>query len=97
MAGPSNDELRAALHRAADWAADFVEHVGELPVYPRVEPGDVTASLPAHPPAAGEPLAGIIDDFERVIVPGITHWNHPGFLRLLLDHRRRGRAFSPSC
>ena len=58
MAGPSNDELRAALHRAADWAADFVEHVGELPVYPRVQPGDVTASLPAAPADGGRAARG---------------------------------------
>jgi aromatic-L-amino-acid decarboxylase len=80
MAGPTNDELRAELHRAADWAADFLERVGELPVYPRIQPGEVTASLPEHPPAVGEPLSAMIDDVDRLIVPGLTHWNHPGFL-----------------
>ena len=78
--GPSNDELRAALHRAADWAADFVEHVDELPVGSRVRPGEVRAALPQHPPATGESLQAMIDDVDRVIVPGLTHWNHPGFL-----------------
>jgi aromatic-L-amino-acid decarboxylase len=80
MAGPTTDELRAELHRAADWAADFLEQVGELPVYPQVKPGEVAASLPQHPPAAGEPLSAMIDDVDRLIVPGLTHWNHPGFL-----------------
>ncbi len=78
--GPSNDELRAALHQAADWAADFIEHVDELPVASRVRPGDVRAALPQHPPVAGESLQAMIDDVDRVIVPGLTHWNHPGFL-----------------
>ena len=64
MAGPTNDELRAELHRAADWAADFLERVGELPVYPRIQPGEVTASLPEHPPAVGEPLSAMIDDVD---------------------------------
>jgi aromatic-L-amino-acid decarboxylase len=49
-------------------------------VLARVRPGEVRAALPADPPRAPEPLAAVLDDFERVIVPGITHWNHPGFL-----------------
>src|SRR4051794_33284862 len=80
MPGPSNDEVRAALHAAADWAADFLEGVDQLPVTPGVSPGDVQRALPAHPPATGEPLAAMIADVDRVIVPGLTHWNHPGFL-----------------
>lgn len=80
MTGPSSDEIRAALHEAADWAADFLEQSGELPVSPSVAPGDVAASLPAHPPSSGEPLSQMIADVDRLIVPGLTHWNHPGFL-----------------
>ncbi len=80
MTGPSSDEIRAALHEAADWAADFLERSGELPVSPSVAPGDVAASLPAHPPSSGEPLSQMIADVDRLIVPGLTHWNHPGFL-----------------
>jgi aromatic-L-amino-acid decarboxylase len=45
-----------------------------------VRPGDVRASVPLHPPSAPEPLAAILDDVDRVVVPGLTHWNHPGFL-----------------
>jgi aromatic-L-amino-acid decarboxylase len=48
-------------------------------VLAQVAPGDVRRALPARPPATGEPLAAILDDFERVVLPGITHWNHPGF------------------
>ncbi|MDY7095772.1 MAG: pyridoxal-dependent decarboxylase [Acidobacteriota bacterium] len=75
-----NDEFRAALHRAADLAADYLDGVAEYPVLPRVQPGEVTASLPAAPPAEGEPMERILDDYQRLIEPAMTHWNHPGFM-----------------
>jgi aromatic-L-amino-acid decarboxylase len=49
-------------------------------VLARVGPGDVRARVPAEPPAAPEPLGGILEDVDRIVVPGLTHWNHPGFL-----------------
>jgi aromatic-L-amino-acid/L-tryptophan decarboxylase len=74
------DASRAALHRAADMVADYLEHVGSYPVMPRIKPGDVRALLPATPPESGEPLDRLLDDYRRVIEPNVTHWNHPGFL-----------------
>ena len=74
------DEFRAALNRVASWSADYLEHVGERPVLAAVEPGAIAAALPEHPPAAGESLDAILDDVDRVLMPGITHWNHPGFM-----------------
>ena len=74
------DELRVALHRAADLVADYLAGVGDLPVLPAVAPGEVAAALPASPPEEPEPLDRILDDYQRLIVPGTTHWNHPGFL-----------------
>ncbi len=59
--------------------ADYMAGVGELPITPSVRPGDVRRSLPAAPPAAGEPFSALFDDFRRLIVPGMTHWNHPGW------------------
>jgi aromatic-L-amino-acid/L-tryptophan decarboxylase len=73
-------EARAALHRAAERIADYLEGVERYPVVPPVRPGDVAASLPAAPPLAGEPLDRVLDDYERLIEPNVTHWNHPGFL-----------------
>jgi aromatic-L-amino-acid decarboxylase len=73
-------EFRAAMHRAADLAADYLEHVGELPVLARARPGDVRAALPAEPPERGEPMEAVLADYRRVIVPNLTHWNHPGFM-----------------
>ncbi|HWM91813.1 MAG TPA: aminotransferase class I/II-fold pyridoxal phosphate-dependent enzyme [Thermoanaerobaculia bacterium] len=74
------DELRAALHRAADLVVDYLERVGEYPVLPPVSPGDVGRALPAAPPEEPEPLDLLLDDYRRLIEPNVTHWNHPGFL-----------------
>jgi aromatic-L-amino-acid decarboxylase len=74
------DELRAALHRTADLIADYLEGVERYSVLPSVSPGDVGRALPAAPPAEGEPLDRLLDDYQRLIEPNVTHWNHPGFL-----------------
>ena len=73
-------EFRAAMHRVADLVADYLEHVGDYPVLPRVRPGDVRASLAAVPPRDPEPLDAVLDDYKRLIEPNVTHWNHPGFM-----------------
>lgn len=74
------DEIRQALHRAVDRIADYLESVGNYPVVPRIQPGDVARELPAAPPALPETMDAILDDYERLIEPNMTHWNHPGFL-----------------
>ena len=70
---------RDDLHRAADWAADFPERVRDLPVQARVQPGDVRAQLPDVPPEHGESFDAMLRDLDEIIVPGLTHWNHPRF------------------
>ncbi len=74
-----SDELRRALHRASDWAATYLDTLRERPVLSPVRPGQVRASLPSSPPSGGEPLERILSDFEELVLPGITHWNHPRF------------------
>lgn len=74
-----SQELRAALKRAADWVADYLDGVRERPVLSRSKPGELRAALPERAPEEGEPLAAIFDDFERLLLPGVTHWNHPRF------------------
>lgn len=74
------EEIRKALHRAADRIADYLESVETYPVVPRIQPGDVARELPAAPPALPESMDAILDDYERLIEPNVTHWNHPGFL-----------------
>lgn len=59
--------------------ADYLAEVGELPVLARVRPGDVRSRLPSEPPRRGESLDAALSDFREVVLPGITHWNHPAF------------------
>lgn len=73
------ESFRRSAYQAVDWIAEFLAHPERYPVLPKVEPGEVRAALPASPPLQPEPMAEILADFERTIVPGITHWNHPGF------------------
>jgi aromatic-L-amino-acid decarboxylase len=72
-------EFEAATQRALSWIADYLEHPERFPVLARTAPGEIRDALPSAPPAQGEPLDRMLEDFERTIVPGITHWNHPGF------------------
>lgn len=73
------EAFRRHGHEVIDWIADYLAGVGELPVLARVAPGEVRAQLPSHPPTAPEPFAALLADLDRVVLPGITHWNHPAF------------------
>ena len=72
-------EFRKNGHALIDWIADYLAGAERYPVLSRVSPGDIRRRLPAAAPERGEPFDQIFADFERVIVPGLTHWNHPGF------------------
>jgi len=73
-------EFRPAMHRVAEMIADYLEGIEDYPVFPKVAPGDVAASLPAAPPLDGEPIDTVLDDYKALIEPAMTHWNHPGFM-----------------
>jgi len=73
------DEFRAAGHQLIDWIADYRTRVADLPVMAQTAPGEVRAQLPAEPPLAPEPFAGILGDLDKIVVPGLTHWQHPSF------------------
>src|SRR4051812_48703383 len=73
------DEFRRQAHQLVDWMADYFRDVGRLPVTPDVRPGDIRRHLPVSPPTKGEPFERIFADFSNVILPGMTHWNHPGW------------------
>lgn len=73
------EAFRREAHRLADWIADYFATSGRYPVLSRARPGEIRAALPGSAPARGESFDAIFSDFERVILPGITHWNHPGF------------------
>jgi len=73
------DEFRRQARRVLQWIGDYLERPERFPVVPRVAPGDIAETIPGEPPAEAESLDAVLDDFERLIVPGVTHWNHPGF------------------
>jgi aromatic-L-amino-acid decarboxylase len=76
----SPDEFRRYGHQLVEWIADYQAHPDRYPVLARVAPGDITRALPAEAPAAGESFDAILADIDRVLMPGVTHWNHPGFM-----------------
>ena len=73
------DEFRRAGHRIVDWIADYRAHPECYPVLSRCRPGEVRAQLPRAAPSEAELIECILNGFERLILPGITHWNHPAF------------------
>jgi aromatic-L-amino-acid decarboxylase len=73
------EEFRRHGHAVVDWIADYMRRVEDLPVLSRVVPGAIRAQLPEHPPADGEPFETILADVDRIILPGITHWQSPNF------------------
>lgn len=73
------DEFRRHGHALVDWIADYLETVEQRPVLPATAPGDVRAGLPASAPERPEPFDAVLADLDRVVVPGIAHWQHPGW------------------
>ena len=76
----SADTFRRAGHATIEWVASYLDRGGELPVLARVRPGEVRSALPSSPPEEGEPFERLLADLDRIVVPGVTHWNHPGFM-----------------
>jgi aromatic-L-amino-acid decarboxylase len=73
------ESFRRDGHRLVDWIAEYLAHPERYAVLAQVEPGEAKRALPEEPPSNPEPLEAILRDVEEIIVPGLTHWNHPGF------------------
>jgi aromatic-L-amino-acid/L-tryptophan decarboxylase len=73
------EEFRRHAHRLADWIADYLAHPSKYPVLAQIKPGTIASALPADAPTEGEAFESVLADFEKILLPGITHWNHPGF------------------
>jgi len=71
--------IKEEAHQTADWIADYLENMNRYPVLARTKPGEIKSRIPRAPPEKPEPLHDIMNDFQRIILPGITHWNHPRF------------------
>ncbi len=76
----SDADFRLALQQVGDWAARYRQSAGQLPVLSRVAPGQIRDRLPAEPPKTGDSVERWLQDLDEIILPGITHWNHPGFM-----------------
>jgi len=72
-------EFKTQAHLLVDWMADYLENVGDNPVKPQIKPGEIKNQLPSVPPEHGESFTAIFEDFKSIIMPGITHWQHPQF------------------
>jgi aromatic-L-amino-acid/L-tryptophan decarboxylase len=73
------ETFRKHAHEIVDWIADYYKDIESYPVKSQVQPGDVLSRLPASAPEKGEPFENIMRDFTDIILPGITHWQHPSF------------------
>lgn len=73
------DEFRKQAHAAVEWVARYMEEVEQYPVLSRVEPGEIRANLPPHPPEEGQSMEALLRDMDDIIMPGITHWQSPEF------------------
>lgn len=73
------NDFRTHGHQLIDWVADYFENIQTYPVQSQVAPGDILQQLPAAAPAHGEDFDRIFEDFQKIIMPGITHWQHPGW------------------
>jgi aromatic-L-amino-acid/L-tryptophan decarboxylase len=73
------EEFRRHGHTVVDWIADYYARIESLPVLSRAKPGQIRGSLPPEPPASGEAFETILHDVEKLILPGITHWQSPNF------------------
>jgi aromatic-L-amino-acid decarboxylase len=74
-----HEDFRKHGHQLVDWMADYLDGVAELPVTPGIAPGEITSRLMPSAPEQGEPFARLFADFQSIIMPGMTHWNHPGW------------------
>src|SRR4051794_23577969 len=73
------DEFRRHGHEVVEWVASYLERVGELPITPAAAPGDVRARIAPSCPEEGEPFDALMRDLDEVVLPGITHWQSPGW------------------
>lgn len=73
------EEFRAFGYQIVDWIADYRSRVADYPVMSTAEPGETRAKLPVAPPVSAESFTAILEDMDRIILPGLSHWNHPSF------------------
>lgn len=75
----NNSDFRKQAHLLVDWMADYFEQIETYPVKSQVQPKEIYEQLPEHAPVEGEKMEAIFEDFKNIILPGMTHWQHPKF------------------
>ncbi len=76
----SPEQFQAAAFQHASWISDYFRHIRDFPVTTALQPGELIATLPKAAPETGEPIEKIFDDFQSIVFPALTLWNHPRFL-----------------
>lgn len=75
-----SDEFRKFGYQLIDWIAEYLDNIEKYPVLPNIKPDEIKKKLPLSPPGNGEGMEKILSDVDEIILPGVTHWNHPGFM-----------------
>lgn len=75
-----SDEFKKYGHQLIDWVADYLDNIEKYPVLAQIKPGEVKSQLPDKAPSNEEEFDKIVDDLNKIILPGVTHWNHPNFM-----------------
>jgi len=76
----SSEEFRKNGYKLVDWIADYLTNIEQYPPLSHVNPGDILKRIPQTPPASGEDIENVLADVDKILMDGITHWNHPGFM-----------------
>ncbi|MGB5531348.1 MAG: pyridoxal-dependent decarboxylase, partial [Ignavibacteriaceae bacterium] len=75
-----SDEFRKNGHQLVGWIADYLSNIEKYPPLSQVNPGDISKQIPKSPPEKGEEIENVLKDVDKILMDGITHWNHPGFM-----------------
>ena len=74
------EEFRQNGYKLVDWVADYLKDIEKYPPLSQVNPGDILKRIPETPPTKGEDIENVLSDVDKILIDGITHWNHPGFM-----------------
>jgi len=80
MSDMPSEEFRKSGHQLVDWIADYLNDIEKYPPLSQVNPGDISKRIPNTPPQKGEEIGKVLSDIDKILMDGITHWNHPGFM-----------------